>query len=182
MSKRTFLEREIKPKVVITDHDTMESSMAEPRTLYHLRIIALDSRQFSSRRKMEKLSIKILDEIRAGTPFETAAKKYSHDPSAQQGGDLGFVPQSSLSPEILAALPSMKPSHISAWIATGDKKLLLLKLVAEKEDTLAPSERVSEEMKNTLFIKELNLQMKIWFEHEKPKAGVKKLPLRAYEF
>jgi len=62
----------------------------------------------------------IRDEIIAGTlTFEDAAFQYSQDPgSAEDGGDLGFVPKGTFVPEFEKAAFALEPGEISSPVET----------------------------------------------------------------
>jgi peptidyl-prolyl cis-trans isomerase SurA len=51
--------------------------------------------------------------IRAGTPFRNVAAQYSRDPSAAAGGDMGWVYDGQLDPDINAALAKMRSNEMS---------------------------------------------------------------------
>jgi peptidyl-prolyl cis-trans isomerase SurA len=58
-------------------------------------------------------------QLRSGERFAKVAEEYSEDPrTAPGGGDMGFVPASSVAsyPQILRALRSLKPGHFSGII------------------------------------------------------------------
>jgi parvulin-like peptidyl-prolyl isomerase len=70
--------------------------------------------------KAHAAALSIREKLGEGADFRELAKKYSHDKkSAPNGGDLGFVPKGTLSPQPLAdAAFSLKPKDISEIIKT----------------------------------------------------------------
>ncbi len=62
----------------------------------------------------------IREEIASGNiDFDAAARKYSHAPSREQGGDVGFIPRRGVMLEpFSAALFQLKPGEISEPVAT----------------------------------------------------------------
>jgi len=62
----------------------------------------------------------IREEIASGTiDFDDAARKYSHAPSREQGGDVGFIPRRGVMLEpFSAALFNLKPGEISEPVPT----------------------------------------------------------------
>lgn len=56
---------------------------------------------------------KVYDEIKNGLDFKEAAKKYSKDPSAANGGSLGTFPKGVMVPEFQDGLDSLKVGEIS---------------------------------------------------------------------
>jgi peptidyl-prolyl cis-trans isomerase SurA len=79
-------------------------------------------------------------QISTGADFSQVAMDYSEDPaSAGSGGDLGYVPESSLSqsdPALKKAVMSLKPGQISGVIALRDS-YRILRLVSKE----APGQR-----------------------------------------
>lgn len=59
----------------------------------------------------EATAKKIIGELKAGGDFNELAKKYSTDPAAQQGGDLGFFKKGDMVPEFAAAAFALKPGE-----------------------------------------------------------------------
>jgi parvulin-like peptidyl-prolyl isomerase len=53
------------------------------------------------------------NDLKQGTSFENVAKKYSEGQSAQNGGELGFIPVSNLAPEIKQAIQNQKINQVS---------------------------------------------------------------------
>lgn len=61
----------------------------------------------------EKEAEKVIAELKAGADFATLAKKYSTDPAAAQGGDLGFFKKSEMIPEFAEAAFALKPGQFT---------------------------------------------------------------------
>lgn len=72
-------------------------------------------------------------EIDRGAPFDEVAKKYSNCPSAQNGGDLGFIQRKGIfAKSFLDAAFSLKPSQVSEPIQT-EYGYHLIKVTDKKE-------------------------------------------------
>jgi peptidyl-prolyl cis-trans isomerase C len=61
----------------------------------------------------EKEAEKVIAELKAGGDFAALAKKYSTDPAAAQGGDLGFFKKSEMIPEFAEAAFALKPGQFT---------------------------------------------------------------------
>jgi peptidyl-prolyl cis-trans isomerase SurA len=62
----------------------------------------------------------ILNQIKAGAAFTEMAKIHSEDPSAERGGDLGFLNLDDISdPAFVAAAKKLSPGEISPPVLTG---------------------------------------------------------------
>ncbi len=60
----------------------------------------------------------ILDEVKSGKDFADAAREYSEDISASEGGDVGFVEKGKMVPEFENAVYSMNEGEISDIVET----------------------------------------------------------------
>lgn len=82
------------------------------------------------------------DEIAQGAPFQAVARQFSQNPTAAQGGDLGWLEDGALPKPLNDALASMKPSTISQPIrAAGGYYLLLLRARQEPAGTKIPEHK-----------------------------------------
>jgi peptidyl-prolyl cis-trans isomerase SurA len=70
----------------------------------------------------------IMRRLQQGEDFNMLAQSYSEDPSAPNGGDMGFIPASQLekvSPEFRKMLDAIQPGSISGIITMGDSFRIL---------------------------------------------------------
>lgn len=67
---------------------------------------------------IKALAEKLTAQLRAGAPFEQAARQFSRSPTSARGGDLGWVPQGGLDSEVDAALANLGINEISDPIRT----------------------------------------------------------------
>ena len=133
-----LINKEITSQIKITDEEIAdfykhnEASFNVPETQYHVAQIQVtpvkdpqvrnlknDDAQTpaAAERKIQALYAR----LRNGEDFATVAQEYSEDPrTSVGGGDMGFVPASSLagSPILKQALSSLKPGEISGIVRT----------------------------------------------------------------
>jgi len=83
-------------------------------------ILILTEEGLSADKKKEKylLAKSILREVKGGRDFAAAAKEYSEDISASEGGDVGFVEKGKMVPEFENAVYRMKEGEISDIVET----------------------------------------------------------------
>jgi peptidyl-prolyl cis-trans isomerase SurA len=83
-------------------------------------ILILTEKGLSADKKKEKYlrAKEILREIKRGKDFAAAAKEYSEDISASEGGDVGFVEKGKMVPEFEKAVYSLKEGAISDIVET----------------------------------------------------------------
>jgi len=157
LSIQKLINREVLNKISITDQDVQDFynqnraqfNVAEPQ--YRLAQIVVTPRKdpqirnrknddattdAEARRKAAALEA----QLTSGSDFATLAMDYSEDPaSSGSGGDLGYVPESSLSqsdPALKKAALALKPGEVSGVIVLRDS-YRILKLVAKE----APGQR-----------------------------------------
>jgi peptidyl-prolyl cis-trans isomerase SurA len=81
----------------------------------------------------------LLQQIRAGAPFDAVARQFSQNPTAASGGDVGIVQEGQLVPELDAALHKMHSGEVSEPIkASGGYYLLFLRARIEPVGTKLP--------------------------------------------
>lgn len=68
---------------------------------------------------MHELAARLSQQARTGTPFGALAQQFSQSATAATGGDLGWVIQGDMEPEVDAALARMEPNEISEPIRTA---------------------------------------------------------------
>lgn len=105
--QQAVLQREVGP--TLTDENLQARFKADVASKpgeeeVHARHILVDT---------EDQAKKIIAELKKGGDFAALAKKYSTDPGAQQGGDLGFFKKGDMVPEFAAVAFSLKPGEYS---------------------------------------------------------------------
>lgn len=104
---------------------------------YRLAEIGLPAGSGRSAADTAALAEQLRSELNAGGDFGAAVKKHSRAPSAQRGGDLGWVPSERLPPELVASLRGVNPGEVAPPFAvTGGYSLLK---VIEVRDEGGPS-------------------------------------------
>lgn len=131
------VRRRAQGHVVVTDEEVNEArnriiaNMKKPSRLVADIFLAVDAPEDDAtvHANIEHLRA----ELTAGAEFVGLARQFSQDASAPEGGDLGWVPQGQLDPEVDQALDHMKPGELSEPIRTAAGYYLVL-----LRDTRAP--------------------------------------------
>jgi len=91
-------------------------------------------------------ALEILGKLSAGETFEDLARANSVDPTAQNGGDIGYFPKGQLMPEFERACNMLEPGDISDPVKT---KLgyHIIKLTDRKKPVLRPLSEVRDEIR-----------------------------------
>src|SRR5271165_1143024 len=154
LSIQKLLNREVAAKVTITDQDVTDFYNANRNQFnvaeaqYRISQIVITPRkdQMVRNRKnddatneaeAERKAKMLQDKLNSGADFSQLAMDYSEDPqTAATGGDLGYIPESSLNapqtdPMLKQVVRSLKPGQVSAPIQLKDR-ILILKLVAKE--------------------------------------------------
>ncbi|HEY2121641.1 MAG TPA: SurA N-terminal domain-containing protein [Candidatus Acidoferrum sp.] len=152
LSIQKLLNREVAAKITITDQDVVDFyntnlnqfNVAEPQ--YRISQIVITPRkepQIRNRKNDDatneaeavRKSKMLVDKLNSGADFSQLAMDYSEDMNtAANGGDLGYIPESSLNqsdPNLKKTVLSLKPGQVSQPILLKDS-IRILKLVARE--------------------------------------------------
>lgn len=113
----------------------------------------------------------VLKRIRSGTNFEEMAKRYSQDPSAAKGGDLGIIRRGEVLPNFERVLFSLKEGEVSD-IARTRAGFHLIKLVKRLPAEPKPFSEVEAKIREEIFQKKAEERMHRWLEDLKKRTHV----------
>ena len=127
-----------------------------------------------ARSKMDMLRMR----LGQGEDFGALAQNYSEDPdNAANGGDVGFVPQSSLDkadPELRKLIESMTPGQISPMIRTAEGYQIIKLLSKEPAGQRELSDpRVQENIRQMLFQRKDQMLRSAFYEVARSEAKVR---------
>ncbi len=154
LSIQKLLNREVAAKVTITDQDVLDFynsnrnqfNVAEAQYRISQIVITPRKDQMVRNRKnddatneaeAQRKAKMLQDKLNSGADFSQLAMDYSEDPNtAATGGDLGYIPESSLNapqtdPLLKKLVLSLKPGQVSSPIQLKDS-IRILKLVARE--------------------------------------------------
>jgi peptidyl-prolyl cis-trans isomerase SurA len=125
-----------------------------------------------ARRKIQMIELR----LKQGEDFSMLAQNFSEDPSAANGGDLGFVAESALNnanPELRKLILSMTPGQISPIIHTPEG-YRIIKLIAKQPagQRQLSDPRVWEEIRQGLFQAKEQLLRSAFYEVARSQAKV----------
>jgi len=126
----------VSAKAVKDFYEMYKDSIPEQAQSVHLAHILLTIELSSS--TLDSLKVKlenIRNEAISGVDFATLAAKYSEDPTAKMGGDLGFFQKGELDPEFEKAAFSLKAGEISG-VVQSQFGFHLIKLEEKKGDQI----------------------------------------------
>jgi peptidyl-prolyl cis-trans isomerase SurA len=105
-------------------------------------------------------------QLTQGVKFEDVARKWSDDPSANQGGDIGFVKKSDLLPTLRDAIVNLPTGSYSIIIPTP-YGLHILKLVELKKAEVLPYEAVKASINERMVMEESSKRYKDYMDRIK---------------
>ena len=167
-----LVDLEVRSKIVITDAE-VNSSLEKDKGItagdegYKIHHILV--KKTEDMRQAEEKAKEIYEKIKAGENFAEAAQKYSDDPSAKTGGDMGFVNKSDLSKEFLGALSKIKPGEVSEPFKT-DRGMHIVLLESARIYS-NPSE-LKQAVKEKLYAERFDRYYKAWIKGLRQRAYV----------
>jgi peptidyl-prolyl cis-trans isomerase C len=142
---QTLIQREILDKVAVNDEEVSEyyeqnkDSFTEKEQV-HLYNILLES---------EEEAQDILEQLKAGGDFSEIAKEKSTGPSADKGGDLGYLTKGTMIPEIEEVVFTLEVEELSKVVKT-DFGFHIFKITEKKPETVKTLEEAKEDILQTL--------------------------------
>jgi peptidyl-prolyl cis-trans isomerase SurA len=125
-----IIGREIRPKVVVTEDQVEFAVKSVPPTLGDREVLLseillpADSPQQEARVVADAQRIVLA--LRGGGNFAALARQVSASPSAESGGDLGWLPTKALNDTLRAALSTVQPGQITEPIRTPNGIQILM--------------------------------------------------------
>jgi len=103
---------------IIKLNDKREAGSQALVTQTHVRHILIKTGEDVSEDEAKKRLQDILDKVKKGADFGQEAKLHSDDPSAANGGDIGWVSPGDTVPEFQKAMDALQPGQISEPVHT----------------------------------------------------------------
>jgi peptidyl-prolyl cis-trans isomerase SurA len=191
------INRDINSHVSVSDADIKayyeknKASFDVPETEYHLAQIQVTpgsnnevhnlKNDDAKTPQMAQRKIQALyAQLRAGQDFSTVAQNYSEDPTtSMSGGDMGFVPESSLgaNPMLERVVKSLKPGQFSPIINTQHTGYHIIRLLGIEKAGQHPvtDPKVQSQIRKTLQNEKEQLLKAAYIENLRDTARVKNL-------
>lgn len=168
-----IVSQQVRNKIVVPQSD-IDKEMAKSREVlaegesYRIRQIFFKKPDNEADMKtVEEKAAEVLKLLDSGEDFSSLARKYSEDPSAKSGGDLGYVKKQYMAKEFIDVLSQIKKGDITRPFWT-DRGLHILKL-DEKVEKQSEAE-MKEAIRNKLFEKLFEERYKSWIRELRSKA------------
>lgn len=133
-------------------------------------VIRPKNSSFAEEKRANELANQIRDRILKGEPFEKLASQYSEDPSAKNGGDIGWVALAEMDPYMANTVYRMKkPGEISTVIKTHSG-YTIVKLMNSRPTSF---ETVQDRILNMLYQRNMGEQFKKWIVTRRAQSDIK---------
>lgn len=126
------VRRRFQPDIIISQEDIADArnrmieSQGAPE--YRVSEIFLSEDDTAENGTAAEAAQRLLDELKKGASFAAVARQFSRAATAARGGDLGWVHESDLAPELRSALQGLEPGAVAGPIQTeGGYHILLLR-------------------------------------------------------
>ena len=101
-----------------------EAEAGKPQ--YEISEIFIDANRAGGMQQAQDGAGQLISQIQRGAPFQAVARQFSAAPSAASGGEVGWITQGEMPPEVDTALDSLRPGQLSAPITVKDGVYIVL--------------------------------------------------------
>lgn len=177
LAKRNLLDREIRTRVNIGDDDVKNYyyNMAVKNSSipleYNIQLIVVSNESYKNAKAAQDTADKALRSIRQGEQFAEVAKRFSDDPSREQGGELGYFAQEQLAEPIRSAVKKLKIGQVSE-VLNAKEASMIVKLIDARSTETERFIAAKEEIREQLAKDEYKKQLLIWAERARNNAYV----------
>ncbi len=126
---RKKVDNDISPSLQIADWEVDREMQAHKqmgtKTQYHLAEIVLPVDRSDQEEAVKKNMDQLIVELNKGAQFSVLAQQFSQSNTANQGGDLGWITEDQLEPEIKDVILKIAPGQLSTPIRTPNGYTLI---------------------------------------------------------
>lgn len=177
--RQRLIRREVQSKIVISDEEigeyyTQHRDDYEGKEAVRIKQILLAVPAGSTqdiRGNMRNEAENLRKRIVAGEPFDAIAEKYSQGPSAQAGGDIGFIERGQTLPEVEAAAFRLKINQLSDVIESS-VGFHIIRVVNKKGAGLKPMTEVRQEIIMKIEDQKMASRLDQWVADLRKKAHI----------
>jgi len=179
MLRMRLLRREVQSKILVTDEEIgeyynkhrQEYEGKEAVRIHQILLPAPKEQGSLMRQNVRVQAEQIRDRILKGESFEAMAAKYSKDPSAAHGGDIGFVERGVILPQVEQAAFSLPLDEVSNVLET-DLGYLLITVVDKRGAGFKPPSAVRNEIKAKIEDEKVAKKYDDWIEGIRKKSFI----------
>ncbi|MFM8679891.1 MAG: peptidylprolyl isomerase [Alphaproteobacteria bacterium] len=115
--------RKLRPQVQITEDEitetleTLKARQGSPEHLLSEIFLPIDNPEQED--EVRNTALNLIQQMQRGTNFAAIAQQFSRTASAAGGGDIGWIQDGQLEPELEAAVKAIRPGEVTAPIRTA---------------------------------------------------------------
>jgi parvulin-like peptidyl-prolyl isomerase len=157
------MSRDVGSRIVVTRQEarqyyTQHQENFRSPGMIHLAEILISADKYKPE-ELEKRSKDVMAELKGGARFSDVAKKFSDDPSSDQGGDIGFQKSAVIAPVISAAIAKLDTNEFTDPIHIRGG-YLILKLLDRYSPGIPPFEEVESRVNEVLYSQRMEPKMR----------------------
>lgn len=163
---------EVRSNIVVTDKE-IEEYYKENEKIYNkerirIRQIFFKRPDDGSIERVERKAMEIMKRVQEGEDFAILAKGFSEDPSAESGGDIGYIERGSVLKEVEDVAFSLHKGEVSKpfWSPKG------LHIIKVEDRTEGGFEKVKDEIRTVLIERAFQKRYEDWIKKLRDKAYI----------
>jgi peptidyl-prolyl cis-trans isomerase SurA len=161
-----LISREIGSKIIFSEDQISayyqkNKSKFESAERLHLAQITVSNSDYPNPEAAKAKIEEIAALLRQGEPFAALAQKFSRDPSAAQGGDLGFFLVDEIDPLLMPVLSPLKPGE-TCPVQSTPEGWRIVKLLSRETTKAASPEETREKIQEMVYQAEIEARAEQW--------------------
>ncbi len=173
-----LIERVINPRIIVTDEEVEvyyrrhKEEFTNPVEV-RLRLIFLpfpEGTSWLEKERVRSLAGEIEGRLRAGEDFARLAREFSRGPNREGGGDIGYVKEGEMAPDLERVAFGLEPGQVSGPIEL-ERGIYILQ-VMDRRGGIRPFEEVKGEIKKALFQRKGERMFREWIEDLKERSYI----------
>ena len=176
---REVIGREVGSRIQLSRDDARKFYEAHKKDFESPGMVRLGQILISTEKRKpeeaEKRANDALVELKAGQRFAEIAKKYSDGPSAEQGGDVGFMKEGTLAPDIAAAVAKLDLNEFSNPIQIR-YGYIILKVLERYSPGIPKFEEVEQRVNEVLYDQRMQPNLRQYMTRLRKESYIYKAP------
>ena len=177
IERQSLIEQEITSKIRVSDENVLgEYTRMHPDSSTGIYEYTVAHIFFNPKKNgpqaAEERARNVLRKLKSGEVFEALAEQNSEDPNFANGGMLGSFKAGEFAPEMERAVARLNPGDTTD-IVKSKGGYHILKLLSKKVITDTRYEKEKEKIRNQLFEKAFQKQLKNWIEQKREESFVR---------
>jgi peptidyl-prolyl cis-trans isomerase SurA len=177
--EREVIGREVGSRIQLSRDDARKYYEAHKKEFESPGMVRLGQILISTEKRKpeeaEKRANEALAELKAGQKFAEIAKKYSDGPGAEQGGEVGFMKEGTLAPDIAAVVAKLDLNEFSNPIQTR-YGYIILKILERYSPGIPKFEEVEQRVNEVLYDQKMQPRFREYMTRLRKESYIYKAP------